>query len=344
MIINRTPESLDIPIPVNLDKGTYVTIGNFDGVHLGHKALLERTKANAIKNDAIAVAVTFDPHPLEVLTPHAPPRLCTTATRLALLEAMGMDIVLLLSFTPELAAMSPEAFVRRLLLNTLHMRGLFLGHDFSLGRNRSGTPERLMEIGIKEGFTVDKMSAFTVDDIVVSSTRIRQILRDGQPWLAESMLGRPHAVRGEIIHGQERGRLLGFSTANLAPGEVMLPKAGVYATFASLPYTTSPLPILTGLPIVEQSSQTRKKKILKPLEKKTWRAVTNVGHNPTFGPNALSVETHLLDFSGDIYGQQLEVAFVERLRDEITFTGPEALVAQIAKDIKSAEKLFATLS
>lgn len=254
-----------------------------------------------------------------------------------------MDVVLLVTFTPELASMSPEVFVRRLLAGTLNMRGLFLGHDFSLGRGRAGTPERLAEIGLAEHFSVDKMAAFSVGDTVVSSSRIRELLRAGRPWDASALLGRLYAVRGEIIHGHQRGRLLGFPTANLAPGEVMLPKPGVYATLASLP-GPAPLPVLTELPRPRAAAPGGKRaKRNAPSFRDTgmtWPAVTNIGHNPTFGPMGLIVETHLLGFTGDIYGEQLEVAFVERLRDEITFTGPDALMAQIAKDTKDAERLF----
>lgn len=351
MIIRRTPESLDLPIPLNLDAGSCVTIGNFDGVHLGHQALLALTRERAAQRKSPAAVVTFEPHPLEVLTPHAPPRLSTTEERLALLEAAGMDMVLLVKFTPELAAMTPEVFVRRLLTDTLNMRELFLGYDFSLGRERAGTPERLAEIGRQEGFSVDRLEALSVGEVVVSSTRIRELLRVGKPWEASALLGRLYSVRGEIIHGQKRGRLLGFPTANLAPGEVMLPKPGVYATLASLPGPSpSLLPVLKDVPRPANAAKGGKDDAARKATASfrdtgiTWPAVTNIGHNPTFGPMGLSVETHLLGFQGDVYGEQMEVAFVERLRDEITFTGPDALMAQIQKDVKDADRLFTRLA
>ncbi len=327
MVITRNPGALDQPLPLDLSKGTAVTVGNFDGVHLGHQALLRMTCERAAATGTIPVAMTFDPHPLEVLTPHAPPRLTTPQARLALLEASGMALVLLVRFTPEFAAMSPESFVRRVLLGSLHMRDLLLGYDFTLGKGRSGTPDMLARLGQSEGFTVDRLDALSVHDEVVSSTRIRELLRQGQVWEASTLLGRLYSVRGEVIHGKKRGGdLLGFPTANLAPTETMLPKPGVYVTLATPSASAG-----NGLPAV--TAPTR-------ITPETRPAVTNIGYNPTFGPGALSVETHLLDFEGDLYGQHLEVAFVERLRGEVSFTGPDALVAQIRKDTAQARKIL----
>ncbi|MEG1610572.1 MAG: bifunctional riboflavin kinase/FAD synthetase [Bilophila sp.] len=327
MIVTRTPDSFDQPLPLDIRCGTSVTIGNFDGVHLGHQALLELTRTHAIAGGTLPVAVTFDPHPLEVLTPHAPPRLTTTRERLALLDAAGMALVVLLTFTRELAAMPPDLFVRRILLDGLNMRQLFLGYDFSLGKGRAGTPEVLARLGEHEGFQVDQLPALSVHEDVVSSTRIRELLRLGQVWEASALLGRPYSVRGEVIHGQNRGgRLLGFPTANLAPSPIMLPKPGVYVTLATPSEGQG-----TGLPAVLSSAS---------CSANTFPAVTNIGHNPTFGPGALTIETHLLDFDQDLYGKQLDVAFVERLRGEISFTGPDMLVAQIRKDTAKARAVL----
>ena len=332
MILTRSSLTLSLPPALDLSAGTHVTIGNFDGVHLGHQALLARTRERAAREGCPAVAVTFEPHPLEVLTPHAPPRLTTTPARLALLEAAGMDLVLLVRFTREFAAMTPEAFVRRLLLDGLRMRRLSLGHDFSLGRGRSGTPERLAAIGRSSGFSVHTLAPFTINGATVSSTRVRELLLAGRPREAAALLGRPHAVRGEVVHGLQRGGTLGVPTANLTESGVMLPRPGVYATLASLPPASSHLPALHA-PLGSEAACTASGTV--------WPAVTNIGHNPTFGPAGLSVETHLLGFSGDLYGRQLEVAFVERLRDEVAFSGPDELVAQIAADVRKAEQVLA---
>ena len=331
MIITRNPEALDLPLPLDLSQGTSVTVGNFDGVHLGHQALLAMTCERAAATGTLPVAMTFNPHPLEVLTPYAPPRLTTPQARLALLEASGMALVMLVVFTSEFAAMSPETFVRRILLGTLNMRELLLGYDFTLGKGRAGTPEVLAQLGKAEGFNVDRMDALSVHDEVVSSTRIRELLHQGQVWEASSLLGRLYSVQGEVIHGKNRGgRLLGFPTANLAPTPTMLPKPGVYVTLATPSESAG-----SGLPFVLDPAH--------PTSN-TYPAVTNIGYNPTFGPGALTVETHLLDFDADLYGKHLEVAFVERLRGEVTFTGPDSLVAQIKKDAEQARKILETVT
>lgn len=327
MIVTRTPDSVDQPLPLDVCSGTSVTIGNFDGVHLGHQALLNLTRSRATAKGTKCIAVTFDPHPLEVLTPHAPPRLTSTRSRLALLEAAGMDLVFLITFTKELAAMAPDVFVRRVLLDDLNMKELFLGYDFSLGKGRSGTPEVLRKLSKTEEFTIEQLPAFSVHEEVVSSTRIRELLHQGLVWEASTLLGRLYSVREEVIHGMQRGGpLLGYPTANLAPVNTMLPKPGVYATLAAVFESTG-----NGLPAIIDPSK---------LPPATYHAVTNIGHNPTFGPGGLTVETHLLDFDQDIYGKQLEVAFVERLRGEITFTGADALIAQIHKDAEQARKIL----
>ena len=186
MIITRNPDALDLPLPLDLSQGTSVTVGNFDGVHLGHQALLAMTCERAAATGTLPVAMTFNPHPLEVLTPYAPPRLTTPQARLALLEASGMALVMLVVFTSEFAAMSPETFVRRILLGTLNMRELLLGYDFTLGKGRAGTPEVLAQLGKAEGFNVDRMDALSVHDEVVSSTRIRELLHQGQVWEAST--------------------------------------------------------------------------------------------------------------------------------------------------------------
>lgn len=340
MIIKCDPDSPDFSLPSGTE--TCVTIGNFDGVHCGHQALLELTRLSASRDNRQAAAVTFAPHPLEVLTPHAPPRLGTTSTRLALLEKSGMDLVVLLRFTPALAAMTPEHFVQRILLDGLHMRELFLGHDFCLGRNRAGTPERLGDMGKTKGFTVTQMPAFGMNDTVVSSTRIRELLGEGDVWEAALLLGRLYSIRGQVAYGCQRGRLLGFPTANLVPDTVMLPRPGVYATLASLPGTGAPaLPVLASDAVhTLETFRSASPDSEKTSAEQVWPAVTNIGHNPTFGGSPLRVETHLLGFSGDIYGTQLEVAFVQRLRDEMRFPDAKALKAQIHRDSRQAEYFF----
>lgn len=307
------------------DGGTCVSIGNFDGVHLGHQALLALAKKQA--KGMPVVALTFDPHPLAVLSGTPLPRLTDTPTRSALLEAAGAELVVALEFTPELAAMSPEFFVEHLLVRRLRVKHLVLGYDFSLGKGRAGTPAVLCALGQVHGFAVHQMEALTVHGQTVSSTQIRENLASGATDLAAVKLGRWHSVRGTVIHGQKRGGdLLGFPTANLAPSALLLPQPGVYASLAALPpdgATQLPPPSLA--PLQEDGYQ-------------VFAAVTNIGTNPTFGPGMLSVETHLLGVQRNLYGLPLEVAFVQRLRGEKPFAGPAALAAQIQQDIVAARQ------
>lgn len=311
-----------------LAAGTCVCIGTFDGVHLGHQALLAAGRERARKAGLTLASVTFEPHPLAVVAPGAvPARLLETRERVALLREAGAEIVLLMPFTPELAALPPERFVRERLLDGLAMRDLVLGYDFSMGRGRAGTPEALIRLGAEDGFTVERVAPYCLQGEVVSSTRIREALGRGEAEGAAAMLGRWHTVWGEVIHGEQWGRLLGFPTANLAPGRVLLPRPGVYATLA----TFAPPPPGTCLPAPP------------PWRREGgFRAVTNVGRNPTFnaGEPPLRVETHLLDGGGDLYGLDMGVAFVARLRDERPFSGPDALKAQIMADVASARDVL----
>lgn len=320
MIARRALASLAGPLPLEPEQGSCVTIGNFDGVHLGHQALLALARERGRQLGLPVIAVTFAPHPAEVLASRPLPRLLLPEDRLTLLEVAGADLALLLEFTPEMAAMAPELFVRRVLLERLRMRELILGHDFALGRERAGTPERLARLGAACGFAVRRLDALRVDGAAVSSTRIRALIEQGAVRHAARLLGRLHTARGTVAHGKRRGTGLGFPTANLSPAATLLPGPGVYASFAVLPAAPGADLLAPGLP--------------------GFPAVTNIGCNPTFGPAGLSVETHIFDLSRDLYGLPLEVAFVERLRGEVTFSGPEALVAQLRRDAEEARALL----
>ncbi len=289
-----------------------VTIGNFDGVHLGHQTLIRRTVNRARKLGLKALAVTFDPHPAGVLADNPPPALSSSRQRLDLLASLGVDVTLLMPFTLELASVLAEDFCRAVLKETLCVNVLFIGYDFCLGRDQAG-PEDISDIGRRLGFEVMHIHAVLLEGAPVSSTRIRHALADGRLDLANAMLGRPHAVRGVVVHGAGRGGpLLGVPTANLEQTGVMLPRPAVYATTARLTDGGEVMP-----------------------------AVTCFSHNPTFQTgrpgeeDALTLETHILDFSGDIYGRELEVAFVGRLREAQKFRGPDELVAQLHADIET---------
>lgn len=289
---------------------TCVCLGNFDGVHLGHRALIDAGIELAHEERLPLVVVTFEPHPLAVLRNDAPQKILDLQHRLEAIDAAGADAVLLLPFSRELAALPPDVFVEEILIRHLRMRRLVLGHDFSMGRNRAGNAETLARLGRETGFAVKQIPPFCLHGQVISSTLIRRCLAEGRVADAAAFLGRPHHVDGLVIHGMARGRTLGFPTANLAPTEVMLPARGVYATYARL---SGPEGATLRVP-----------------------AVTNIGHNPTFGPAACSVESHLLDMNADLYGQRLSIEFVDRLRNEQRFDGPDALCAQIRADVALA--------
>lgn len=307
MIVASTPE--ECVRAAGDDKRPFVvTIGNFDGVHLGHQALIRRTVGRARQLGVRALAVTFDPHPMGVLTDNPPPALGSTRQRLEHLAALGVDVALLMPFTLELASVSAGEFCRRVLAETLRTRVLFIGYDFCLGRDQAG-PEDISAIGRDLGFDVMHIHAVMVEGAPVSSTRIRRALAEGRLDLAHAMLGRPHAVRGQVVHGAGRGGpLLGVPTANLGHTGVMLPRPAVYATTARLMDGGEALP-----------------------------AVTCFSRNPTFQTgeeDEPTLETHILDFNGDLYGRELEVAFVKLIREARKFAGPEELVAQLRADIE----------
>ena len=314
------------------EQGVCVVIGNFDGVHRGHLALFEAAGQSGLP----VVAVTFAPHPREVLSSSAPPRLLSTDDRLQLLASAGARHTLLIAFTREFAALETDVFVHGILCERLRMRQLVIGHDFSLGKGRSGNGERLRELGATLGFEVTQLPCLlTPDGIPVSSTRIRDCLGVGDVDGAAQLLGRAHSVRGTVVHGFRRGHDLGFPTANLDPTvpgmeAIGLALPGVYATRVVIPGPDGILP-----PISLTTRPTG------PLEGGACvlPAVTSIGHNKTFGRNALSVETHIPNFSRELYDLPIELAFLHRLRDERKFNGIEELKAQIRRDTDEALRL-----
>lgn len=295
-------------IPENV-KGAVVTIGNFDGVHAGHSKLLTAVREIARDRGLETCLVTFWPHPATILRPqnvHRP--LADREERARLLAAWGFDRMIELSFDESLASLSPEEFVIRNLL-PLRMAILVMGHDFALGRGASGDFATLAEIGKKFGFEVRQVDPHLVDGEAVSSTRARRALEQGAVEEVARLLGRPWSICGEVIHGDGRGTGLGFPTANIAPPQKPLPPPGVYATIAR-------------------------------TSGKEWPAITNIGNNPTFDGKRLTVETFLLSNGEDLYGQELCLDFIGRIRGEIHFSGPEELVAQIEKDIRKANEIL----
>jgi len=300
MIAARTIDELRDTI-----SGSCVTIGNFDGVHLGHQRLMARTCAKAKKRGLVSVVVTFDPHPMTVLMGQkSPPFLTTTRQRLALIEQQGPNVALVLEFTRQMAAMEPEQFVRHYLVEGLALRELVIGYDYAMGKGRRGNYELLSQLGRELCFGVERLNPVLVGGVVVSSTRIRDLVLSGNVWDARPLLGRFFEVQGTVVDGMKRGAaMLGFPTANLKPEGTLLPKPGVYAVWV----------ILDGEPL---------------------QAVANVGYNPTFGDTGLTLEAHILDFNRSIYGQTLGIQFVQRLREERKFASLDALKARIADDVR----------
>jgi riboflavin kinase/FMN adenylyltransferase len=301
-------------------RGCVLTMGNFDGLHLGHRALIDAVLARGRELGARAALYTFDPHPQRVLHPErAPAQLMTWEQLTCALEDCGLATVVREHFTREFAALSPEEFLRDVLARRLAPLEVFVGRDFHFGRGRSGSGELLSEIAPRHGIRVTVIGQVRIGGEDVSSTGIRMALARGEVEAANRALGRPYSVWGEVVGGDRRGRTLGFPTANLATANEILPAFGVYAT--SVRVFAGERPAGPQLP-----------------------AVTNVGTRPTFEPGRVLAETHLLDFEGDLYGARLELAFHARIRAEQRFPGPDALRQQIAKDVALAREIHKSLS
>jgi riboflavin kinase/FMN adenylyltransferase len=289
-----------------------VAIGFLDGVHLGHQHVLRQMVADARQHEALAVAVTFDRHPNSVVAPaRTPPLVYSLPQKLRAIEALGADAALVIPFDRAFSEQSGEAFIRGLARDFGHIHSICVGASFTFGHRRGGNVDLLRALGRELKFLVHGLAAVSLDGDVVSSTRIREAIRAGNLDAASQMLGRAYALAGEVVRGDGVGHKLGFPTANLDTTGVALPPNGVYAAHAF-------------------------------VERREHRAVVNIGVRPTVAdsPHA-QVEAHLLDFDGDVYGAELELAFVEKLRDEQKFESLDALKSQIARDIVSARGLFA---
>lgn len=308
-----------------------LTIGVFDGVHLGHKHLIGQVVRRAKETGCLSAVITFHPHPLAVLQPGWElPALTTPQERQELLQRLKVDIIATLPFTKELAQLSAREFMG-LVHQHLNVRELWVGPDFALGRGREGTIPRLQEIGQEMGFTVHTVPPFVLDGQVVSSTRIRSLLAQGDVAEAGRLLGRCVSFQGEVIRGARRGHTLGFPTANLAaePGRA-LPADGIYVAHVAI----SPRSKTPGAADEETAAE--------PSTDNSGflPAVVNVGTRPTFNNGQRLVEAYILDFNGDIYGQTLSVHFVQRLRGEMRFPSVEALVEQIRQDVSQARNIL----
>jgi len=291
-------------------KDTLLTVGVFDGVHLGHKYLISKLVEQARQQDLLSGVVTFRQHPQEVLHPETKlPFLTDLDERINLLRSEGVKIIVPISFTAESARLSARQFVK-LLRKYLRMRGLVIGADFALGRNREGNADALRALGQEMGFSVTVVPAVILNGEVVSSTTIRKALSKGDIEKVHRLTGRPFSLHGQVITGARRGVALGFPTANLdvAP-EQALPPDGVYATWAY-------------------------------IDGGAYQSMTNIGHNPTFGDRKHAVEVYIVDYQGDLYGRELKIEIMGRLRDEKKFRTVEELKQQMAEDVKCGKAIL----
>ncbi len=287
------------------DRKVCLAIGFFDGVHLGHQQIIRQTVADAHQHGARALVITFDRHPNTVVAPHrVPPLIYSLPQKLRVIGSLGVDTLLQIHFDELFSRQTGEAFVRGLARDLGKIQSLCVGADFVFGHRRSGNVALLKQLGGELGFTVHGLAAVSLDGRTVSSTRIREAIRSGSLDAASQMLGRPYAISGRVIAGDHVGQQLGFPTANLEVPGLMLPPNGVYAGLAR-------------------------------VQEKSWRVALNIGFRPTVVSAApqLRVEAHLLDFQGDLYGQELEVEIGNRLRDEKKFTSATELSGQIERDI-----------
>ncbi|HXG83968.1 MAG TPA: bifunctional riboflavin kinase/FAD synthetase [Pyrinomonadaceae bacterium] len=295
----------------SISRPTVLTLGVFDGLHLGHQQIMQTVVERARATRSVPTAITFDPHPRSVLYPeNAPPLLQTLDQRLAAFEVLGIEQAIVIRFNKNFANQDAEKFLRETVYERLQSKEVYLGKGFAFGKNRGGNIESLKKLSGELGFVADEVPEVCLRNQRISSSKIRHLLAGGRVNLARRMLGRPYGVEGQIARGFERGRTIGFPTANLKPVNRVIPRFGVYAT-ATL------------------------------IENKWRRSITNVGIRPTFeGDKEPSIETYIFDYAGDLYGDVLRVRFLHRIRDERKFGGIEELKTQIAADSQTALDYF----
>lgn len=306
--VTPTTRTLD-EIP-DFTRETAVTFGVFDGVHIGHQAVIRTLVQRAAEDNLMRVLVGFYPHPLAFLAPDRCPRLLTTLSkRLDILQQFRIDETVMLNFGAEIAAMSPERFVERVLLEKCQAKHVVVGYACQFGKDRAGNAEHLVALSKVYGFDVSIVPPTRVGDAPVHSTRIREVLAHGDLHQAAALLGRPYSVTGTVVHGDGRGREIGFPTANLETDNHVYPPNGVYA-------------------------------IRGKLEGRRLDGVLNIGMRPTFDSTRFQVEAHFFDFNETIYGEPVEIFFVEKIRDEQKFANPEILIQQIRRDVAAATEIL----
>ena len=287
-----------------------LTIGNYDGLHLGHKRIMERIQEKARDLNGTSMLMTFHPHPLTILRPDKFIGLITPLhVKKRLIEEAGIDVLIIIPFTDDFRHITPEAFVDNLLVKKLGIKGLIVGYDFKFGKEGKGNVEYLAFHSTEYGFFFEIQGAITFDGEKVGSNRIRKMIQEGDVGKAALHLDRPYMIEGTVVKGEGRGRTIGFPTINLKTEFPLIPKRGVYITDVD-------------------------------VGGKRYSAVTNIGYNPTFDGQSLTIETYILDFSGDLYDQEIALYFLERIRDEVRFSSVDELKERIWKDVEVARNYF----
>jgi len=290
--------------------GSVVTMGNFDGIHFGHQALISSTVEEAKQLGYDSIVLTFEPHPLKVLAPDRAPRLILSyEDKMALFQSFGVNLVIAQSFDRQFASISADDFVRRFLVERLKVRKLWVGRDLRFGQGRKGNVDDLLRLASENEFEVGVLDPILLEGTRISSSRIRQLLEEGRVDEVRPLLGRFHFVSGTVVKGHRRGRELGFPTANISSQTEVMPPDGIYAT-------------------------------LFDVRNKQWLSISSIGVNPTFGDGPRTVESFIFDFDGDIYGESVKLSFVKRIREERKFTIVNDLIGQINEDVKCAKAIF----
>jgi riboflavin kinase/FMN adenylyltransferase len=285
-----------------------LTLGNFDGVHLGHQAIFKQVLEHAREINGTSIVFTFEPHPLKVLAPERSPRLLNTFDgKMKLLASAGIDVVVCAEFTRAFAEQDPEDFARKILHKKIGVKAVYVGYDYAFGKSREGGVESLKKMGQVWGFSVSVVEAVRVNDAVASSSAVRDLISAGSVEKAAELLGRNYSIEGKVVHGSHRGRDLGFPTANLSTPNELLPAYGVYAVYAA-------------------------------VDERSFKGVASIGVRPTFETGPLSVEVYLFDFEGNLYGRQMEVSFVSFLRKEQKFPDIPSLISQMRSDVEEAKR------
>lgn len=293
-----------------LEQGTAVALGNFDGIHLGHRDIFRTLVRRARELSVKSLVYTFEPHPLKVLAPERAPLLLNTPDeKVRLIAASNVDILACIPFSEELASCEAEDFVRDVLVGQLHVRAIVVGYDYAFGRDRKGTGDFLAAQGQRYGFSVDVLQPAGEDGQPYSSSRVRELLTTGCVEKIPSLLGRHYTLAGKVVDGDKRGRTIGFPTANLATLKEQLPASGIYA-------------------------------VIVRLGDAEYQGLVNLGRRPTFGVGEETIEVYLLDFEGDLYGKELRLYFVARLRQEKTFVDTASLIAAIKQDVAEGRRLL----